>query len=90
MFTGLFKFLFPNKAAMSNKELEEKIRELESTMEEMADVIRQQSALTTIIAGIQCDIITFINEKPDVKKMTSSDIEDALIKFAVDDDDFIN
>jgi hypothetical protein len=90
MFTGLFKFLFPNKVALSNKELEERILELENTVEEMSNVIRQQSVLTTIIAGIQCEIVTVLNPVPIKKQLTSSDIEEALMNFSIDDDDFIN
>ena len=73
-----------------NHSLEERISILENQLGEISNVIQKQSALTTIIAGIQCDIITVLNENPQPKKITSSDIEEVLMNFSIDDDDFIN
>jgi len=73
-----------------NRSLEERIIIIEDQLAELLNVIQKQSALTTIIAGIQCDIIAVLNENPRPKKITSSDIEEVLMNFSIDDDDFIN
>ena len=91
MFTWFKSLFFKNaEGAIANVELEERIIILENQVSEISHVIQKQSALTTIIAGIQCDIITVINEKPPARKITSNDIEEALMNFPIDDDDFIN
>jgi hypothetical protein len=87
-----FKSLFFRNTIdpMESARVEERIAILENQMSEVSNVIHKQSALTTIIAGIQCDIVTVLNDNPPPKKITSSDIEEVLMNFSIDDDDFIN
>ena len=86
-----FKSLFfGRKKPLSSSELEDRILVIEDQILEISNVIQKQSALTAIVAGIQCDIITVLSEKQENKKITARDLEEVLMTFSVDDDDFIN
>ena len=86
-----FKSLFfDRKKQTTNKALEERILVIENQIAEISNVIQKQSSLTAIVAGIQCDIINVLSEKQEAKKITARDLEEVLMTFAADDDDFIN
>jgi len=86
-----FKSLFfKNNIALNVKELEDKVCAIEKEVTEITNVLQNQAALLAVIAGVQCDLVSFLSGSTNTIKPAHKDSTDPLVMLMPDDDEFIN
>ena len=90
MLKWLKSLFFKNNTALNVKELEDKARALEKEVIEITNVLQNQAELLSVIAGVQCDLVSFLSGNTKTIKTTPRDNTDTLAMFMPDDDEFIN